>query len=106
MILIICAAYSFLGNSSLLGPSVYIGIYSESFGISPAVASGLISYPNLSYGFGMCMGNDATLVAQSSVADISRIPTLGSCLSQIWSSTGHVALYHCCESRSELRACA
>ncbi|KIX04625.1 uncharacterized protein Z518_05495 [Rhinocladiella mackenziei CBS 650.93] len=52
MILIICAAYSFLGNSSLLGPSVYIGIYSELFGISPATASGLISYPNLAYGFG------------------------------------------------------
>lgn len=52
MILIICAAYSFLGNSSLLGPSVYIGIFSESFGISPATASGLISYPNLAYGFG------------------------------------------------------
>jgi hypothetical protein len=52
MILCICAAYSFLGNSSLLGPSVYIGIFSESFGIDPATASGLISYPNLAYGFG------------------------------------------------------
>lgn len=52
MILCICAAYSFLGNSSLLGPSVYIGIYAESFGISPTTASGLISYPNLAYGFG------------------------------------------------------
>ncbi|KAK4939652.1 hypothetical protein LTR10_020152 [Elasticomyces elasticus] len=52
MILCICAAYSFLGNSSLLGPSVYIGIYAESFGISPTKASGLISYPNLAYGFG------------------------------------------------------
>lgn len=52
MILIICAAYSFLGNSALLGPSVYIGIYSELFGITPAKASGLISYPNLAYGFG------------------------------------------------------
>ncbi|KAI1616620.1 serine/threonine kinase 16 [Exophiala viscosa] len=52
MILCICAAYSFLGNSSLLGPSVYIGIYAESFGISATKASGLISYPNLAYGFG------------------------------------------------------
>ncbi|KAG9775169.1 hypothetical protein ABEF93_000014 [Exophiala dermatitidis] len=52
MILIICASYSFLGNSALLGPSVYIGIYSESFGIAPATASNLISYPNLAYGFG------------------------------------------------------
>ena len=53
MILIICAVYSFLGNSSLLGPSVYIGIYSELFSITPATASGLISYPNLAYGFGL-----------------------------------------------------
>ncbi|KAK5465079.1 hypothetical protein LTS15_001642 [Exophiala xenobiotica] len=51
-ILCICAAYSFLGNSSLLGPSVYIGIYAEAFDISPTAASGLISYPNLAYGFG------------------------------------------------------
>lgn len=56
MILVICAAYSFLGNSSLLGPSVYIGIYAESFGISATKASGLISYPNLAYGFGMLKG--------------------------------------------------
>lgn len=52
MILVICALYSFLGNSALLGPSVYIGIFSELFAITPAAASGLISYPNLAYGFG------------------------------------------------------
>ncbi|KAH6675778.1 putative MFS transporter [Halenospora varia] len=52
MILLICAAYSFLGNSALLGPSVYIGIYSKEFNISPTVASGLVSYPNLAFGFG------------------------------------------------------
>ncbi len=52
MILAICSIYSFLGNSALLGPSVYIGIYSEEFKITPAKASGLISYPNLAFGFG------------------------------------------------------
>jgi len=52
MILIICSLYSFFSNSSLLGPSVYIGIYAEEFGITPTKASGLISYPNLLYGFG------------------------------------------------------
>ncbi|OKP15099.1 hypothetical protein PENSUB_2247 [Penicillium subrubescens] len=52
VILIIVAVYSFLGNSSLTGPSVYIGLYSKEFGISPAEASGLISYPNLAFGFG------------------------------------------------------
>jgi len=31
---------------------VYIGIYAEEFGITPNVASGLVSYPNLVYGFG------------------------------------------------------
>lgn len=51
-ILAIVAFYSFLGNSSLTGPSVYIGLYAEEFGISEAAASGLISYPNLAFGFG------------------------------------------------------
>ncbi|RFU25814.1 hypothetical protein B7463_g10517, partial [Scytalidium lignicola] len=51
MILVICSLYSFLGNSSLVGPSVYIGIFSEEFGIDPNTASGLISYPNLAFGF-------------------------------------------------------
>ncbi|KAL1968196.1 hypothetical protein VTN77DRAFT_2031 [Rasamsonia byssochlamydoides] len=51
-ILVIVSFYSFLGNAVLVGPSVYITIYSEEFGISPATASGLISYPNLAFGFG------------------------------------------------------
>ncbi|KAJ5820085.1 MFS transporter [Penicillium riverlandense] len=52
IILITVSVYSFLGNSSLVGPSVYIGIYSEEFGISASKASGLISYPNLAFGIG------------------------------------------------------
>jgi hypothetical protein len=52
MILVVCCAYSFLGNSALLGPSVYIGIYSKEFSISPTTASGLVSYANLAFGFG------------------------------------------------------
>jgi hypothetical protein len=52
MILIIVSLYSFLGNSALLGPSVYIGIYSKEFSVNPSTASGLISYPNLAFGFG------------------------------------------------------
>jgi len=52
IILIICSFYSFLGNSAVLGPSVYIGIYSAEFGVTPSTASGLISYPSLAYGFG------------------------------------------------------
>ncbi|KAL4980640.1 major facilitator superfamily domain-containing protein [Aspergillus desertorum] len=51
-ILVIVFIYSFLGNCSLVGPSVYIEIYSEEFGISHADASGLFSYPNLAFGFG------------------------------------------------------
>jgi hypothetical protein len=53
-ILIICALYSFLGNSALTGPAVYINIYADEFGISPTTASGLVSYPNLAFGFGEC----------------------------------------------------
>ena len=52
LILVVCSLYSFLGNSALLGPSVYIGIYAEEFGITPNTASGLISYANLAFGFG------------------------------------------------------
>jgi hypothetical protein len=58
MILVIVAIYSFLGNSSLTGPSVYIGLYSKEFGISEAEASGLISYPNLAFGFGRPYSRD------------------------------------------------
>jgi hypothetical protein len=57
--LIICSLYSFLGNAALLGPSVYIGIYAEQFEITPTEASGLISYPNLVYGFGGSMYADS-----------------------------------------------
>ena len=53
MILLVCSIYSFLGNAALLGPSVYIGLYSKEFGITPTKASDLVSYPNLAFGFGM-----------------------------------------------------
>ncbi|KAL1857458.1 hypothetical protein VTK73DRAFT_8081 [Phialemonium thermophilum] len=51
-ILIACSLYSFLGNSALLGPSVYIGLFAKEFGVTPNDASGLINYPNLAFGFG------------------------------------------------------
>ncbi|KJR89137.1 uncharacterized protein SPSK_06168 [Sporothrix schenckii 1099-18] len=52
LILAVCAIYSFLGNSALLGPSVYIGIYAKEFDIPPGIASNIISYANLAFGFG------------------------------------------------------
>jgi len=52
MILVVVSLYSFLSNSSLLGPSVYIEIWSKEFGITPTTASGFISYPNIVYGLG------------------------------------------------------
>ncbi|KAI1206137.1 putative MFS transporter [Annulohypoxylon truncatum] len=52
MILIICSFYSFLANSSLIGPSPYIDLWAEEFGISTTKASELVSYPNLAFGFG------------------------------------------------------
>ncbi|SPO06832.1 uncharacterized protein DNG_09526 [Cephalotrichum gorgonifer] len=51
-ILATCSIYSFLANSALLGPSVYLGIYVQEFGISFNDAAGLINYPNLAFGFG------------------------------------------------------
>lgn len=68
-ILIICSLYSFLGNSALLGPSVYIGLFAEDFGISPTVASGLISYPNIVYGCG-------TLITIPMYLKFGRRPTM------------------------------
>lgn len=44
--------YSFLGNSALLGPSVYLVNFAMEFKIDVNKASGLVSYPNLAYGFG------------------------------------------------------
>jgi hypothetical protein len=62
MILILCSLYSFLGNSALVGPSVYLEIYAKEFGISVTEASGLVSYPNLVYGFGrLCQINLSAL---------------------------------------------
>ncbi|KAI0003948.1 putative MFS transporter [Xylariaceae sp. FL0662B] len=51
MILVVICAYSFLGNSALLGPGPYLTLWSEIFNVSQADASTLISYPNLAYGF-------------------------------------------------------
>ncbi len=52
MILVICSAYSFLGNASLCGISPYIILFSMEFDVDTSVASTLISYPNLAFGFG------------------------------------------------------
>ncbi|KAI0809411.1 putative MFS transporter [Xylaria sp. FL0064] len=52
MILIICSLYSFLANAALIGPSPYIDLWAEEFGISPTKASELVSYPNLAFGLG------------------------------------------------------
>ncbi|KAK0610643.1 major facilitator superfamily domain-containing protein [Bombardia bombarda] len=51
-ILVVCALYSFLSNSALLGPSVYIGLFIEEFNIAPTKASDVVSYANLAFGFG------------------------------------------------------
>lgn len=52
MILAICSLYSFLSNTALLGPAVYITIFAEDLQVSPVVSSQLISYPTLVYGIG------------------------------------------------------
>ncbi|KAM7187723.1 protein HOL1 [Naviculisporaceae sp. PSN 640] len=51
-ILLSCSLFSFLGNSALIGPSTYIGLYAHEFGVDPNTAAGLINYPNLAFGFG------------------------------------------------------
>ena len=74
MILTICSLYSFLSNTALLGPSVYISVFAEELKISPVVASQLVSYPNLVYGCG-------TLITVPLYLKIGRRPVmLGSML--------------------------
>ncbi|KAB5583232.1 major facilitator superfamily domain-containing protein, partial [Coniochaeta sp. 2T2.1] len=51
-ILVVVSLYSFLGNSALLGPAVYLVNFAMEFGIEVNKASGLVSYPNLAFGFG------------------------------------------------------
>jgi hypothetical protein len=51
-ILIVVSLYSFLGNSALLGPAVYLVNFAKDFGVDVNKASGIVSYPNLAYGFG------------------------------------------------------
>ncbi|KAJ4285992.1 hypothetical protein N0V88_008179 [Collariella sp. IMI 366227] len=41
MILLVCALYSFLANTALLGPAVYIGIFAQEFNVSPNDASNI-----------------------------------------------------------------
>ncbi|SPQ24199.1 9358e558-0a8f-4d0f-94db-5f2407f087a7 [Thermothielavioides terrestris] len=52
VILFLCCAFSFLGNSALIGPSTYIGPWAAEFGIDTNTAAGLVNYPNLVFGFG------------------------------------------------------
>ncbi|KAJ9136991.1 MFS general substrate transporter [Coniochaeta hoffmannii] len=52
MILVVVSLYSFLGNSALLGPAVYLVNFAMEFGVDVNKASGIVSYPNLAYGFG------------------------------------------------------
>lgn len=52
MILLCCCLFSFLGCSTLIGPSTYIGLWSVEFAVDPNTAAGLINYPNLAFGFG------------------------------------------------------
>ncbi|KAK3306237.1 major facilitator superfamily domain-containing protein [Chaetomium strumarium] len=52
MIMFCCCAFSFLGNSALLGPATYIGLWAAEFGVDQNTAAGLVNYPNLVFGFG------------------------------------------------------
>ncbi|KAK4652487.1 hypothetical protein QC762_502750 [Podospora pseudocomata] len=52
MIMFCACAFSFLGISALLGPAVYIGLWSAQFNVDPNTAAGLVNYPNLIFGFG------------------------------------------------------
>lgn len=90
MILIIVSLYSFLGNSALVGPSVYLEIYSKEFGISVTEASGLVSYPNLVFGFGM---SDQTTPLALTILTCSRFSAARSCLLEVWPTSDTAAVF-------------
>lgn len=87
----IVSVYSFLGNSALTGPSVYINIYTEEFGISQAQASGLISYPNLAFGFGISYLNEC--VNMRSTLIISRVAYPCAFISENWEKASFTDVY-------------
>lgn len=51
-VLIIQSLYSFFCNSTLIGSSVYIGVYAETFNVSPTKASQTSSWPTFAFGCG------------------------------------------------------
>ncbi|KAH7305296.1 major facilitator superfamily domain-containing protein [Stachybotrys elegans] len=51
-ILFLVAAYSFLANGALIGPSVYVNYLAQLFGRTTSDTSQLVNYPNLLFGFG------------------------------------------------------
>jgi MFS family permease len=87
MILIIVSLYSFLGNSALVGPSVYLEIYAEEFGITVTEASGLVSYPNLVFGFG-------SLLLVPAYLKFGRRPILLLSLLMVRLALAHVSTIH------------
>ncbi|KAK4223476.1 major facilitator superfamily domain-containing protein [Podospora fimiseda] len=52
MIMGITCAFSFLGISALLGPSVYISLWSTQFDIDHNTSAGLVNFPHIMFGFG------------------------------------------------------
>jgi hypothetical protein len=51
-ILFLVAAYSFLANGALIGPSVYVSLLAQRFNKTPSETSQLVNNPNLLFGFG------------------------------------------------------
>jgi hypothetical protein len=94
MILVIVSLYSFLGNSALLGPSVYIGIYSQEFGITPSTASGLISYPNLAFGFGKA--HQLILHDHLTITHAYRLIASRPSISENWKKTCYATVFDMC----------
>jgi hypothetical protein len=89
-----CSLYSLLGNAANTGPAVYIGLFIQEFYVGPAEASGLISYPNLAYGFGtlllvpayMKFGRRPVMLVSIVIVHLPKLFYAESCLSSHSSS--------------------
>lgn len=99
LILLVCSVYSFLSNSALLGPSVYIGIFAQEFEISPNKASNLISYANLAFGFGASQGKTLPY-SEVRLTIFARVSPSGACISQVWAPACDVGVAYWSESLS------
>ncbi|QPC59174.1 hypothetical protein HYE67_001405 [Fusarium culmorum] len=75
-ILFLVAAYSFLANGALIGPSVYVGLLAQRFNKTTSETSQLVNNPNLLFGFGLVFSRAGSLIFVPMYHKLDRRPTM------------------------------